>query len=270
MKIPDGIIALALGIVALATPAGLTAQSLIHKDMSLGTGQDYILGPSDVVEASIPGRTDFTTRARIDENGVIQLPYLGRLAASGRTSEQLAHEIAQALRDGGFFSNPVVTVEIVSFASKYVTVLGDVTTPGLIPIDRPYRLSEIIAKVGGVRDTGADYVVLRPLNGHEQRITIESLGRGDLAKDPFVAPGDKIFCPKADVFYVSGQVNQPGTYALTAGMTLRMAVARGGGLNSEGTLSKVIVTRHGKKLSGHDLERPVEPGDIIVVGERLF
>ena len=52
----------------------------------------------------------------------------------------------------------IVEVEVVSYASRYVTVLGAVGSPGLIPMDRPYRLSEILARVGGARQDGADHV----------------------------------------------------------------------------------------------------------------
>ncbi len=113
----------------------------------------YILGPSDVVEVSVLGRTDYTTRTRIDENGDIQLQYLGTVKAAGRTTEQLSAQIAEALKKGGFFANPVVQVNISSYASRYVTVLGNVTTPGLVPVDRAYRLSEIIARVGGIKES---------------------------------------------------------------------------------------------------------------------
>ena len=84
----------------------------------------YILGPSDVVEVSVLGRTDYTTRTRIDENGDIQLQYLGAVKAAGRTTEQLSAQIAQALQKGGFFANPIVQVNVSSYASRYVTVLG--------------------------------------------------------------------------------------------------------------------------------------------------
>ncbi len=232
--------------------------------------QTYILGPADVIEVSIPGRTDFTTRARIGEQGQIVLPFLASVTAAGKTTAQLAEEVGRDLQNGGFFSHPIVNVEIVSYGSKYVTVLGDAANPGLVPVDRAYHLSEILARVGGVKETGADYVILRPENGPDRRLEIENLATGDVSQDPYVSPGDKIFCPKADVFFVSGQVNLPGTYPLVSGMTVRMAVARAGGLNAAGSLGKVELTRHGVKLKQPDLNGKIEPGDIVVVGERLF
>jgi polysaccharide biosynthesis/export protein len=270
-----------LGVMAQTEPAppplpppslSATSPTAAHPAATAAPAEakTYILGPADVIEVSIPGRTDFTTRARISEQGTIELPFLGAVDAADRTTLQLADQIAKALDKGGFFSKPIITVEIASYASKYVTVLGDVTNPGLVPVDRPYHLSEIMARVGGVKDTGADYVVLRPEKGAERHLSIESLATGDGAQDPYVSPGDKIYSPKAELFYISGQVNAPGTYPVVGDMTIRQAIARGGGVNAEGSLGKVDLTRHGAKLALHDLNGKLQPGDIVVVGERLF
>jgi polysaccharide export outer membrane protein len=257
--------------IALALPHAATSQTAPAASAA-SADQSYTLGPADVIEVSIPGRTDFTTRGRIGENGSIELPYLGSVAAAGRNPGQLAEEIDKALQAGGYFAKPTVSVQVVSYASKYVTVLGEVTTPGLVPIDHAYRLSEIIARVGGIKEGGADYVILRPEKGAERRLALDTLATGDESQDPYVSPGDKIYSPKADIFYVSGQVTTPGAYALVPNMTLRMAIARAGGVNAEGSLGKVVVTRHGVKLPQRqrDLDAKAEPGDVIVVGERLF
>ncbi|MEO8811735.1 MAG: SLBB domain-containing protein, partial [Caulobacteraceae bacterium] len=249
--------------VVAATPAASdTPGSLADRD--------YVLGPSDVIEVSILGRTDFTTRGRISEDGTIQLPYLGSFPAVGKTTLAFSDAVGQALENGGFFSHPIVKVDIVSYASRYVTVLGDVTTPGLVPVDRPYRLSEILARVGGVRETAAEFVVLRTQKGPERRLSVRELATGDSSQDPYVSPGDKIYAPKAEIFYISGQVNAPGSYQLSPDMTVRMAIARGGGINAEGTDKKVTITRKGVKAKISDLNAKIEPGDIVIIGERLF
>ena len=219
---------------------------------------------------SVLGRTDYTTRTRIDENGDIQLQYLGAVKAAGRTTVQLSTQIAQALQKGGFFANPVVQVNVSSYASRYVTVLGNVATPGLVPVDRAYRLSEIIARVGGIKEAGATYVILRPKSGGERRITISTLATGDLNEDPYVSPGDKIYSPPAELIYVSGQVKGGGAFALLPDMTVRMAISRAGGLTDSGSDKRVTITRKGKKLTHAGLDSKVEAGDVLVVGERLF
>jgi polysaccharide export outer membrane protein len=230
----------------------------------------YVLGPQDVIEVSVQGRNDFTTRARIGEDGLIQLPFIGTMTAAKKTSAQLSGEIAQALQRGGYFSNPILRVEIVAYASRYVTVLGAVANPGLIPVDRSYHLSEILARVGGARDDAADYLIVRPENAAERKYSIRGLVTGDASQDPVVSPGDRILIPKAELFYISGQVKSPGAFPVDSDMTLRMAISRGGGLTDLGSDHGVKVTGVGGKVRRLQLDDKIEAGDVIVVGERLF
>ena len=232
--------------------------------------QNYILGPSDVIEVDLLGHPEFTTKGRVGEDGVFRLPYVGATTAANKTTAQYADDVAKALDAGGFFTHPIVKVDVVSYASRVVTVLGNVGTPGLVPVDRAYRLSEIIARVGGVKESGADYVILRPKLGGERRIPIKALATGDINDDPYVSPGDKIYSPPIELFYVSGQIKAPGVFPMTPNLTIRMAISRGGGLTDAGSDKAVTVTRGGKKLRHIDLDGPVQPGDVIVVGERLF
>lgn len=248
----------------VAAPPTTTTPAKVAAD------QSYVLGPADVIEVSILGRTDYGFRNRIAEDGTIQLQYLGVVQAANKTTQQLGDEVALALDKAGFFTHPVVKVEIASYASRYVVVLGNVATPGLVPVDRPYHLSEIVARVGGIRESGADYVVLRPQHGPERHVAIATLATGDASEDPLVAPGDKIYSPAADIFYVSGQIKQPGAFGIVPNMTFRMAMARAGGVTDSGNEKGMSLTRGGKKVGHFDLDGKVQPGDILVVPERLF
>lgn len=267
---PAGALAQATG--APAPPVVVLPQSPGAADVArpqVGASAEYVLGPEDVIEVEVVGQPD-KLRARVYTDGSIQLNLVGKLEATGKTPKELGAEIAAALRAGGFYANPVVNVEISSYASRYVTVLGAVGNPSLVPINRPYRLSEILARVGGVRAEAADYLIVRPeADGPEKRYLIDQLAVGGVDKDPFVTPGDKIYAPVAEVFYVSGQVNSPGPFAIKTDLTVRQAIARAGGLTASGSDKKVEVTRDGKKTKLKPDAR-VEPGDVLVVGERLF
>lgn len=239
-------------------------------DVKANPDRDYVLGAGDVIEIQVLGRSDFTTRARIAEDGTIQLPYIGAVHAANRTTGQMSEDVGRALEAGGYFSKPIVQVQIVGYASRYVTVLGEVTSPGLVPIDRPYRLSEILARVGGAKEDAADFVTLRSVAGPERRLLIKTLATGDATQDPIVDPGDKIYLPKAQLFYISGQVKSPGAYPLEDGMTLRMAIARAGGLTDLGSDHGVKVTDADGKIRGAQLNDQIHARDVILVGERLF
>jgi polysaccharide export outer membrane protein len=198
------------------------------------------------------------------------LPLIGRVDVAGQTALQLSESLRRALRSGGYFANPVVTVDIATYASRYVTVLGEVAQPGLVPVDRSYRISEILARVGGVRASAADNLRVRRVSGEEQEFPIISLALGGPAEDPQVNPGDKLYVPLAQTFYIYGQVNAPGNYRLDTNMTLRQAIARGGGLTAAGSENRVRVYRDGNELRKYSLNDGIRPGDTIVVGERFF
>lgn len=229
----------------------------------------YVLGPDDVVEVSVLGQPEFTTRSRVRADGTIVLPYVGSTAVSGDTPVSLAKRISGVLKAGGYYSNPIVSIEIAGFASRYVIVLGAVAQPGLQPVDRPYRVSEIVARAGGIRADGAEFVVVRREKGGELKLPFEKLATGDATDDPFVLPGDKVYVPAAETYYIYGQINAPGVYPIRDKLTLRKAIARGGGLGAAGSEKKINVYRDGKKTA-LALDEPILPDDVVVVGQRSF
>lgn len=262
--------AAAFATFALAqTPAAPAQQTPSGPPVTESASSAYVLGRDDVVEVGLLGRSDFGGRARVQADGTIQLPFIGKVPAADQTTAELSDAVRKALQAGGYFSDPVVTVEVVGYASRYVVVLGAVNAPGLVPINRPYRMSEILARVGGVRDGAADYLQVTSSDGKEQKLSIRELSSGGGDKDPFVRAGDKIYAPMAETYYIYGQINSPGSYAITSGMTVRMAVAKGGGLTESGSDKKIDATREGKKVK-MKLDDPVQAGDVLVVGERLF
>jgi len=230
----------------------------------------YILGRDDVIAVGLLGRNDFGGRARVQVDGTIQLPLIGKIVAAEHTTSELAELIRKALQTGGYYADPIVNIEVVSFASRYVTVLGAFGNSGLIPMNRPYRLSELLARVGGVREGAADYIIVRSLDGQEKHYSIRELATGDISQDPFVKAGDKLYAPTADLFYVYGQVKAPGVFPITGGeLTLRMALVRAGGVTDQGSDKKAEVTRGGKTIT-MDPTAKILPGDVIFIKEKLF
>ena len=247
-----------------ATPPAATAEAP-KTDANAG----YVLGPDDVIEVSVLGQPEFTTRSRIRADGSIVLPYVGSTTVSGDTPVSLAKRIGGVLKAGGYYSNPIVSIEIAGFASRYVIVLGALAQPGLQPVDRPYRVSEIVARAGGIRGDGADFVIVRREKGGELRLPFDKLATGDANDDPFVLPGDKVYVPPAETYYIYGQINSPGVYPLRDKLTLRKAIARSGGLGAAGSEKKISVYRDGKKTT-LALDEAILPDDVVVIGQRSF
>jgi polysaccharide export outer membrane protein len=232
----------------------------------------YVLGPGDVIQVGIVGRDDFATHAPVGPDGKVQLPYVGGMTAANRSTLEFADDVKKALVAGGYFANPVVHVDVLGIASHYATVLGNVAQPGLIPLDRTYRLSELLARVGGRTGAGADYVLVTHASGGEPaRYSIPELALSGPEHDPVIKAGDKLYVPSAEdeVFFLSGQVRSPGAYHYTSTMTLRTALARGGGITDDGSEGRITVMRRGSKVKVR-LDETIQVGDVITVGERLF
>ncbi len=254
---------------AIGAPLALAQTAPAPAAVPAKADNGYILGPDDVIEVSVLGQTEFTTRSRIRSDGSIVLPFIGSTPVSGDTPISFARRVTTALKAGGYYSNPIVSVDVAGYASRYVIVLGAVAQPGLQPVDRGYRVSEIIARAGGMRADGADYVIVRRDKGGELKLPFEKLATGTLEDDPFVSPGDKVYVPAAETYYVSGQINRPGVYPIKEQMTLRKALALGGGVSLTASEKRVSVIRDGKKLP-LDLDAPILPDDVIVVPQRSF
>lgn len=252
-----------------APPAAPAPKSAAQAEKDALAG--YVIGPEDVIEVSVLGQPEFTTRARVRTNGTIALPFIGELPVGGQTALTLSQEVGRKLKAGGYYSNPIVNVDIVGFASRYVIILGDIAQPGLQPVDRAYRLSEVIARAGGLRESGADFVLVRRANGEELKVPFQTLASGGIDEDPMVEPGDKIYVPSAELYYIYGQVGAPGQYPIKGAqaMTVRMALARAGGIGPNGSSKRIKVFRNGAETK-IKMDEPIKPGDVLVVGERLF
>jgi polysaccharide export outer membrane protein len=257
---------------AAAAQPSSTPPSSAAPSTPLVSDPDYVLGQGDVVGVMVVGSPEFNTRSRVSNDGTVVLPLIGQIQAAGLSQAALAGKVSEALKKGGYYASPIVRVELLGIQSRYVTVLGNVGQPGLLPLDRNYRLSEIVARVGGRTAAGADFVVLTPANGEPKKYAISNLATGGSEEDPVVSPGDKIYIPPAEneVVYLNGEVRSPGAYAIQKDMTVRIALAKAGGVSENGSEKKVKLVRDGKRLEDANLETKVQPGDVITFGARLF
>ncbi|WP_419815072.1 SLBB domain-containing protein [Glacieibacterium sp.] len=236
------------------------------------TGGGYILGPDDTVQIQVYGQTDASITTRIKSDGTIVMPLIGSIKATGQTTLSLADLITKKLVSGGFFKAPVVNVEVGGFASRTVNVAGKVGAPGIYPLDRAYRVLEVLLKAGWVRENGANYIYLRRGSDYkETRLDTEALVRGTADKDPLLEPNDTLYVPDADTFYVTGAINKPGALPLLRGMTVRQAIALAGGVTAAGSDKKVGLYRVGSKEKDEiDLDQQIQKNDVLVIKERLF
>jgi polysaccharide export outer membrane protein len=228
----------------------------------------YVLGPDDVIEVSVLGRPEMTQQTRIKPDGSIVLPLLGSVKASGNTILTLADEIGKKMEKAGLLRNPIINVEVIQMVSQTATVLGKVSSPGVVPLDREMTVSSVLGKVGGALPTGAGYVVVQKKDGTQKQVVVADLIKGG-EFDPVVEGGDTLFVPDAEIFYIYGQINQPGAQPLRANMTLRQAIGQAGGPTAMGSDKRVRINRGGKEFKAK-LDDVIQKDDVIVVKERIF
>ncbi len=251
------------GIALLLAPvAGVPAAS------AQSSWQGYQLGAEDQIEVQIHGQGGAIVKTRVKSDGSITLPLVGRVRAADQTTQALATAIEGQLKRGGLMTNPIVNVEILEYASRTVTMLGEFASPGLVPLDRPLTLTEIVARVGGLKAGAADNVVLRRASGAVERYNLTAISRNE-APDVVLLPGDALFATAAPQYYIYGQVGNAGTFAITPQMTIRQALARAGGPTLAGSERKITLYRGGKETDA-DLSALIQPSDVLFVRERIF
>jgi len=238
-----------------------------------------VLGAGDSVRVTVFQNPDFTTETRVSERGAITFPLIGEVVVSGLTPVQAEARIAERLVAGRFISKPQVTLNLLQVRSRQVSVLGEVARPGRYALEASnLSLTDVLALAGGITTTGYERVtVVRNRGGQSESVEVNvgDIARaGDLSRDLRIENGDKIFVPRAPVFYVFGQVQRAGVYRLEPAMTVMQGLSVGGSVTPRGSLRGLKVHRKsqdGKVVAAEvGLTDPIRANDVIYVEESFF
>ena len=267
-----------------------------HPDANSPVAQNYTVGGYDVLDVSVYEEDDLTREEiRVSANGDITFPLIGRLHVDGLTTSDIEALISQKLAEGGFVLDAHVSVTIRDFKSKQFMVLGSVKQPGSYPLQARERALDAISRAGGIdfEQGGKEGMIIRTENPNtveENKIVIfveltGLLQGGDQLSNLLLADKDLLYIPKADFFYIIGQVQKPGSYPyLEKEISIVEAISKAGGftpiasrnktriIRVEDGVEKIIsvkvdaITKSGMK--GQDIL--IVPGDVIVVPESFF
>jgi polysaccharide export outer membrane protein len=111
---------------------------------------DYVIGPGDVLQITVWKNDTLSRVAPVRPDGKISMPLLHDIVASGLTAMQLRDKIATAL--GEFMPNPEVAVAVTEVKSMRVSILGEVSKPGVLELRGETTILEAIAMAGGFKD----------------------------------------------------------------------------------------------------------------------
>ena len=240
---------------------------------------DYLLGAGDVVKISVYGTDDLNTEAEISQDGKIMFPLLGPVKLGGLTKAEAVKSIADRLSAGGYVPNAYVNLLVTQYQARQVSIMGEVNKPGKYPISRPSSVTDLLAMAGGVTSKGSNKISLikHDPNGQTTRreVDVEKLlSSADMSNNLLVESGDIIFVPAAPVFYIYGEVRQPGAYPLATDMVVQQALSVGGGLTVRGTERGIKLERKGPdgKTQSHrvKLSDKLQANDVLQVPESWF
>ncbi len=239
---------------------------------------DYFVGPGDILNITVYDNDDLETMVRVGDDGNIIFPLLGQVEVSKLSISQVSDKITQLLADG-YLVNPQVNVFVKEFRSKKVVVLGRVRSPGLIELSGPISFLELVSKAGGLeKDAGDTATVKRKENGKDALIVVDLvslLEGGDLTQNVPIRDGDTVVIAKSGMCYVTGEVEEPGSYPCGDGSTVLKLIALANGFTGKAAKSKVRIVRivNNEKTIFKDVDLDttvVFDNDVIVVPESFF
>ncbi len=202
------------GAVNVVSAGSLPAPTRI--DLAEGE-REHLVGPFDKIAIEIYGIPDLSRTVQVDANGEFALPVAGRIDAKGRTPEELAGLVTERLRDG-YVRDPRVTVGIVETVSQFVTLDGEIETPGLYPVVGNMTLMRAVARAGGTSDfaDAKHVVVFRTVDGRSMAALYDLRAiRLAAYEDPAIYPNDVIVVGESQARRIFPQILQASGLLLT-------------------------------------------------------
>jgi polysaccharide export outer membrane protein len=245
---------------------------------SLSALADYTLDTGDFVRVTVYGDAELTREVRIAENGILTFPLIGEVRVGGLNTVEAEKKIAEQLQRGGFISSPQVSVVVLQFLSKTVSVLGGVLKPGRYPVTRLSDVKDMIAEAGGITPEGSEIVTLVRGNKTIELDLHDVINRNINNEDTTVTGGETIYVSSRDVAVV-GQLLRPAKYGIQGGMRkITDFISLAGGVNENaGEILFYTTSVSGKpsteqinidelfKAPNSSQNKQVYPGDVLYV-----
>lgn len=161
------------------------------------------LGSNDYVSFRVvEDRDNDSQRLRVNDNGELEVPYIGLVPAQGRTCKELAYSIKSAFEKEYYYHATVIlAVDRVSEKSRgRIYVYGSVRGQGPqeIPADESYTVSKAVIRAGGFGDfADKRKVKVTRKNGESFVVDLKDvIERGHTDKDVVLQPDDQIYVPQ--------------------------------------------------------------------------
>lgn len=265
---------LALTMCALSVSAQEVQPLPTHVNSAAQTLMDAFnlpverLGPDDLIGLSVYDEPELTRTVRVNADGKLRLPMLqGQLQAAGLYPGQLEEEITKALVSEHLLVDPIVTVSVVEYRSRPITVIGAVKSPLTFQATGTVTLLDAISQAGGLTpEAGSEILVTGASRSGSSappltvRIPVRGLLDGvDPALNITLAAGDEVRVPEAGQIFVLGSVKKPGAFLITddSESSVMKALSLSGGLDSFSSRTAYIYRVEGGRAGRNEIRVPL-------------
>jgi len=131
--------------VVLASCAEIPAEAIQEANRQVAS--EFLLGPEDIVEVTVWRNQDLSRTVNVRPDGMISLPLIGDVRASGLTAAQVGENISKRLTE--YKENPSVSVSVKEINSYFIYVVGEVTRPGKYALKSYATVLQGISLAGG-------------------------------------------------------------------------------------------------------------------------
>ena len=221
----------------------------------------YIIGNGDVLqiivwdhpELTIPAgqfRDAETSGQQVGEDGYLYYPYVGMVRAAGMNIPALLDVLTEKLST--YIQDPQLDVRVVGYRSQRVYVVGEVNTPGVLPLnDLPLTSADAISLSGGLTTEAHKSGVNVSREGKVHEIDLKALyDYADSTQNLTLQHGDivNVLDRSQQKVFLMGEIRKPGAVEIINGhLTLSAAIGEAGGVNQVSADSGGIYVIRGTK-----------------------
>jgi len=250
-------------------PVGATDSAVQPAAPSMNVLPSESIGADDLLEISVSYCPELSRNFRVSSDGSLSLPLLHRrLVVAGLTPIQVTHVLQDALEQEHLLVDPTVSVSVLEYRSRPVSVIGSVNRPLTFQATGQTTLLDAITRAGGLSlNAGGNIIVTAnalSATGSEAR-TVQTIRVQDLIAGTVpqinlkLHGGEEIRVPEASKIFILGNVKRPGMYPMQGDTdtTVVKAIALCEGLDAYGASNAFIYRLDGSGGKREELPVPL-------------
>ena len=208
---------------------------------------EYILGPSDSVSINLTDTDDLDGTYLIDEMGMIDLPFIGKVKLNNLTLNDAQNILQKVIEN--FYKNPDLQINIEEFNSSKVYIVGAVRNQITIELNqKPIRLIEAAIKANFNPSSPDKLYGTKGLLRRDNKVykidLLNAFQNNDERENFYLKKDDVLFIDRnSDAIHVFGEVTKPGVYFPNMDYSLTELISTSGLNQLTSNASNVYVIR---------------------------